>query len=91
MNPNQVQVRSALAHAYTQAGRLGDAVTQTLWLLEAVPDDFVGHKNLAVLYQQLGRMEEALAEAERALELAPESEREILATFIAQLREAQGS
>jgi tetratricopeptide (TPR) repeat protein len=90
-NPNQVQVRSALAHAYTQAGRLGDAVTQTLWLLEAVPNDFVSHKNLAVLYQQLGRIEEALVEAERALELAPESEQEILSTFIAQLLEAKGS
>ena len=41
--------------------------------------------------RQLGRIDEALIEAEKALELAPDNEREALSNFIAELRQAQGS
>jgi len=43
-----------------------------------------------MIYQQLGRVEEAIAEAETALELAPEDDKPALEAFIAQLRQQTG-
>jgi hypothetical protein len=40
-----------------------------------------------MIYQQLGRIEEAITEAEIALELAPESDRLALEAFITQLQQ----
>jgi len=47
------------------------------------------HKNLALLYQQLGRTDQAVAEAQIALGLAPEGDKANLEAFIAQLRPGQ--
>jgi len=52
------------------------------------PQDYRSHKSLAVLYQQWGRREEALAEARLARDLAPASEKPALEELIKQL-EAQ--
>jgi Flp pilus assembly protein TadD len=40
-----------------------------------------------MIYQQLGRLEEAITEAETALELAPEGDRPALEDFITQLQQ----
>ena len=56
-------------------------------MLELAPNDYATHKNLAMIYQQLARLEEAIAAAETALELAPESDWPALEDFIVQLRQ----
>jgi Flp pilus assembly protein TadD len=65
---------------------LDQAVEENLKVLELRPDDYASHKNLAILYQQLGRIDEAIVEAETALSLAPESDKVSLTNYIAQLR-----
>ncbi len=55
-------------------------------MLEIKPSDYASHKNLAILYQQLGRIDEAIAEAEAALSLAPENDRASLEAYLAQLK-----
>ncbi len=55
-------------------------------VVEFKPDHYISHKNLSVIYQQLGRIDEAIAEAEATLKLAPESERAAVERFIAQLK-----
>ena len=63
--------------AYAQAIELDpqEALQVGLRVAEDFPDEFANHRTLAILYQQLGRTGEALAEAEKAKDLAPEEER----------------
>jgi len=66
------------------------ALAQGLKAVKDSPEDFASHRNLAMIYQQLGRIEEAIAEAEVARSLAPPEERARLDDLIAQLEEAEG-
>ena len=80
------------AEAYRKAVDLDpeEALAQGLKAVEDSPEDFASHRNLAMIYQQLGRIEEAIAEAEVARGLAPADERAGLDALIAQLEEAEG-
>jgi len=49
------------------------------------PDDRMSHRNLAIVYQQLGLIEEAIIEARAARDLAPAEEGAELDALIAQL------
>ena len=80
-----VQAHSALGYVYSKQGRLEEAVRENLLVLAISPADYASHKNLAILYQQLGRNAESLAEAKAALENAPQEERSALESFIAQM------
>jgi len=53
------------------------------------PNSFAAHKGLALTYQQAGEIDKALAQAEAALALASEAERESLERLIAELETAQ--
>jgi len=64
-------------------------VEENLKVLELVPNDYASHKNLVLLYQQLGRTDEAVAEAQIALGLAPEGDKASLEALLAQLRPGQ--
>ncbi|MFQ5812928.1 MAG: O-antigen ligase family protein [Anaerolineae bacterium] len=77
--------------AYTQAIEIDPqkALQVGLKAVEDFPNQFANHRTLAMLYQQLGRTGEALTEAEKAKDLAPERERAELDKLMAWL-EAQG-
>jgi Tfp pilus assembly protein PilF len=62
-------------------------VEKNLAVLRLAPNDYASHKNLSILYQQLGRIDEALAEAQIALGLAPENEKAAVEAFVAQLQQ----
>jgi tetratricopeptide (TPR) repeat protein/O-antigen ligase len=68
LNPNLVVAHSALAFLYAQLGRLDEAESENLIVLSAVPDDYATIKNLAIIYRELKRYDEALSYARRALE-----------------------
>jgi cyclophilin family peptidyl-prolyl cis-trans isomerase len=55
-----------------------------------VPNDYNTYKNLALLYQQKGQIDEAVAAAQRALDLAPEDDKASLEVFLRQLQQLQG-
>ncbi len=82
---------SALAYIYAKQGRLDEAITENLAVLDLLPDDYSSYKNLAILYRQQGNVDKAIAATERALALAPEQDRQALQDFLEELRAIQGS
>lgn len=78
-----------LGDVYTSLGDLDQAVTAYQAASSVDPTDYASHKGLALTYQQLGRINDALSEAEIARELAPEREKAALTELIAQLSAQQ--
>jgi len=78
-----------LGDAYRATRDFAQAIEAYQKAIEIAPDDFRGHKNLALVYGQMGHIEAAMAEAEIARNLAPANEIATLKEFIAHL-EAQG-
>jgi tetratricopeptide (TPR) repeat protein/O-antigen ligase len=83
-----IETTLLLGDTYWAAGALEPARTAYQHASALDPQDYRSHKSLAVLYQQWGRREEALAEARLARDLAPASEQPALEKLIKQL-EAQ--
>ncbi len=79
-----------LGATYADLGELSQAAEAYQKAIEKAPDGYEGHKGLASVYLQLGRLDEALEEARMARDLAPEEERAGLDDLIAQI-EAQKS
>jgi cyclophilin family peptidyl-prolyl cis-trans isomerase/Flp pilus assembly protein TadD len=79
-------VHSALAYIYARQGRLDEAISENLAVLNLVPDDYNSLKNLAILYREKGDVEKALSVSEQALDIAPEQDRAALETYIEQLK-----
>jgi tetratricopeptide (TPR) repeat protein/O-antigen ligase len=92
LNPNLVVAHSALSFVYAQQGRLEEAEAENLIVLAAVPDDYATIKNLAIIYRELKRYDQALQYAQRALE-SPEATAEEKAqwqTFISDVESKAG-
>jgi tetratricopeptide (TPR) repeat protein len=75
---------------YLQQGRPGDALQPFQAVAQLAPNDYMIHQQLATVYQQLKRYDEALAEANQALSLAPEDARQSLQQLIAQIEAEKG-
>ncbi|MBN1642696.1 MAG: tetratricopeptide repeat protein [Anaerolineae bacterium] len=89
LNPELVAAHSALAYIYAQQGKLEQAEAENLLVLGAIPDDLSTLKNLAIIYRQLQRYDEALAYAQRAMsssEVTAEDKRQ-LEVFIGELQQ----
>jgi len=82
---------SMLAYVYARMGKLDQAISENLAVLDLVPDDYHSYKNLAILYQQTGDIPKAIAAAEQAQTIAPEGEKLALETFLEQLRQVQNA
>jgi tetratricopeptide (TPR) repeat protein len=67
-------------------GRVEEAIEENLTVLQVFPNDLISNRNLALLYQQLGRIDEAINHAQIALEFSPEADRPALQNLIDQLR-----
>jgi cyclophilin family peptidyl-prolyl cis-trans isomerase/Flp pilus assembly protein TadD len=77
---------SALAYLYAQQGRLDEAITENLAVLDLMPDDYSSQRNLAILYRQNGEIAKAMSAAEQALKLAPEEDKKAIQLFIEQMK-----
>ncbi|MBM3188428.1 MAG: tetratricopeptide repeat protein, partial [Chloroflexi bacterium] len=86
LEPRLIQAWSALGYAYSQLGDIRQAISANLRVLEIAPDDYGTIKNLAVLHHQAGEYDAALPYAEKAAGMAPESEKQVLDGFVAQLK-----
>jgi tetratricopeptide (TPR) repeat protein/O-antigen ligase len=80
-----VQTYLHLGETYTAIDKLGQAAEAYQKVNEIAPDSYEGHKDLASVYLQLGRLDEALEEAKTARDLAPEEEKPGLDNLIAQI------
>jgi len=100
LSPRTLQTHLLLADAFMARGDLGSAAEAfrravaldrqgTLKLAQDAvtqrPDDFIPHRDLAVLYWVLGEREQALAEAQTALQMAQAGDRADLERLIAAL------
>lgn len=86
LNSGSIQTYLLLGGAYEASGDFTQAAKAYEKIIEIAPDDPIGHSSLAFLYEQLGRIEEALAEAEIARSLASGNEAAALEEFIIHLR-----
>jgi tetratricopeptide (TPR) repeat protein len=76
------------AEAYRQAVKLDrdGALKAKESEVRAAPQSGVAHRNLALMYWVVGRHEEAMAEAQTALQMAPADDRSGLERLIAALQ-----
>jgi cyclophilin family peptidyl-prolyl cis-trans isomerase/tetratricopeptide (TPR) repeat protein len=86
LDANNPIVHSALAYLYARQGRLDEAISENLAVLDLAPGDYNSFKNLAILYREKGNIEEAISVAEQALAIAPEQDRAALETYLEQLK-----
>jgi len=86
LNPDAIDAHAALGYIAFQRGDLKTAEQHNLRIIELAPNDYNAHKNLALVYQAMGELEKALAQAEIALTLVPEAERAALTSFVEMLR-----
>ncbi len=86
VNSGSIQTYLLLGDAYGASGDFTQAVKAYEKIIEIAPNDPIGHSSLALLYEQMGRIEEALAEAEIASSLASGNEAIALEEFIIHLR-----
>jgi len=86
LNNRSIQTYLLLGDAYRANEDFAQAMEAYERVVEIAPNDFMGHRSLALLYEQMGRIEEALAEAGIARSLAPGNEAAALDEFIAHLQ-----
>ena len=86
MNEGSVQTYLLLGDAYEAGEDFPRAMGAYERAIEIAPDDFMGHRRLALLYEQMGRIEEAIVEARIARSLASSNEAAALEEFIIHLQ-----
>ncbi len=89
IQPSMPQVWNALARVYLQQGQNDQAVealTRSLELDPAGSWAWDAHRLLAIAYYQMGLPEMALAEAQTALQMAPEDQKPAIEQLIGQLQ-----
>ena len=70
-DPKAIEPRRQLAVLLAVAGKTAEAASQFEALLAIAPSDATAHLNLAVMYAQLGRVDDARRHAREALRLQP--------------------
>ncbi len=66
--PKNLAVYRLLGKGLLELGRLGDAADILTRVLSAAPDDFVAHVGMAIIGEEEGDLDRAIAHMERALE-----------------------
>ncbi|MBI1815241.1 MAG: O-antigen ligase family protein [Deltaproteobacteria bacterium] len=86
LDPESTDALSSKALVLARLGRTAEAIDVNQQVLAIRPRDMTSHRNLAVLYDQMGELTLALAEAEAALALAKNNDKQPLEEFIATVR-----
>lgn len=87
--PHMPQVWNALARVYLQQGRNEAALEALTRSLELEPQGawaWDAHRLLAIAYYQMGLVEMAVAEAQTALQMAPEDQRPAIEQLLGQIQ-----
>jgi len=90
IRPRDPRAYSGMAYALAKMGRIEEAIAANQQVLKLRPGDISGLQNLALLYQQQGEYDKALSYAKKALEAAPESQKDRLQALVDQIEKAQG-
>ena len=84
-----MQAQGVLAYIYAQQGKLPEAIQANLDLIKMSPNDpniWNTHKNLSLLFAQVGDLQSAINQAQIAATQAPTDTKPQLNAYIAQLR-----
>ncbi|MBN1936883.1 MAG: O-antigen ligase family protein [Anaerolineae bacterium] len=93
LNPNLLVAHSALAYIYALQGRLEEAERENQTVLSVMPGDFATLKNLAIIYRDLKRYDDALNYAQQAL-LSPQAteiDKQQLQVFIGEVQSSKAN
>jgi tetratricopeptide (TPR) repeat protein len=85
LKPGQVKPYVQLCAFLGQQGELEEAAEYCEQAISLSPDNYQAHRNLAIIYKDMERFEEALEQASIARELASEEEKPSWDSFIEQL------
>lgn len=85
INAESVAAQSGRAFALARLERTDEAIEANLEALRISPGDFNTHKNLALLYQDNGNLDQALVHAREALALAGQQDQPAMEAFVQQL------
>ena len=90
LKPNQPQVWVALGRLYIQTGQNEEAIQALSEYVELRPnanDVWDIHRMMAIAHFQAGEIEQAMVEAQLALQIAPEEQQPMVQQLIAQLQQ----
>jgi cyclophilin family peptidyl-prolyl cis-trans isomerase/Flp pilus assembly protein TadD len=85
LNPKLTDAYTNLGYVYSQVGDMEAALDVYTRAANNNPDNYLTHQNLAVVHYQLGQIQDAIREASVALDLAPDSQKQAIESFLAQL------
>ncbi len=85
-DPSNMQAHSALGLIYSRQEKYEQAINENLAVVSKQSNDLPSLRNLALLYEKVGRLNEALVFAQRALAVAGEQDKPALQAYIAQLQ-----
>lgn len=95
LNPKLARAWDNLSVAYVELGRCQQGITATQTLLSLIseqePTIWNAHRNLAISLRDCGHYQEALNEAQKAYDLAPEPQRPLLQELINDVRSRMGA
>jgi len=90
LRPDARQAQSTLAYIYAQQGKITQSIEANLKLAMSAahndPNLWEIHKNLALLYQQVGDLQSAIRHAQIAASIAPTDTQPQLQAYAMQLR-----
>jgi tetratricopeptide (TPR) repeat protein len=84
--PKVAAVHSAYGFILTRQNKLNEALEQFQVNVRLSPNDWVGHRNIALVYQSLGMIDQAIASAQLAQRYAPPDQAGNLQSFVAELQ-----
>lgn len=85
LSPKSVESWSSLGYVYSQQDDLQGALEAYQKAADLSPGNLTNRKNLALILQALGRREDALREANAALKLASQDQKQAIEVLIAEL------
>lgn len=95
LNPKLARAWDNLSVAYVELGRCQQGITATQTLLSLISEQepmiWNAHRNLAISLRDCGRYQEALNEAQKAYDLAPDPQRPLLQELINDVRSRMGA
>ena len=81
-----MKAQSLLGLIYFQLGRFQEAIDANLKVLGMRPSDLGAHRNLVILYDKIGRRDNAIKHLESAIYYAPPQEKQQLEQVLKQMK-----
>jgi tetratricopeptide (TPR) repeat protein len=75
MDPGNLQAHSDLAYILASQDRPAEAIPHYEYVVSSSPSDVINTRNLTLLYRDTGRFDQAVEQARRLVEIAPDEQK----------------